>query len=358
MPRCVGRDEPGLAPLHELIHRHRSDVLAVERFELLDVEVRGRRVHVLEAPQPGELVERHDLLVSGRRPPQEHQEVLHRLGQVPLVAIQLERYGVATLRQLLPLLVDEQWHVREHRQLAAVERAPEQSRLRRVGQVLLGPDDMADLHVDVVDDVRQEEHRPAVAPHEDEVLDERVLEFGLAPNQVDDGGRPFPWRSEAQRPPLARPETAVATETVVAGPSRALRPGVHDLTCAVAVVGVSVCEEARRRGLVQVRALTLEVRTLVPVHTDPAERALDAVDPLVAVALGVGVFDAQHERAAVLTRVDPVVQSGLGSADVEVTRRRRRKPHAWGARGHVPRLLAPTATPWGATVDSWQSFLA
>ena len=126
MPRCVGRDQPGLAPLHELVHRHRSDVLAVERFELLDVEERRGRVHVLEAEQPGELVERHDLLVSGRCPPQEHQVVAHRLGQVPLVAIQLERYGVATLGQLLPLLVDEHWHVREHRQLAAVERAPEQ----------------------------------------------------------------------------------------------------------------------------------------------------------------------------------------------------------------------------------------
>ena len=134
--------------------------------------------------------------------------------------------------------------MREHGQLATVERPPEQDRLRCVGEVLLGADDMADPHVEVVDDVCQEEDRPAVAPHEDEILDESVLELRLAADEIDDRRRPLPWRAEPERPPLARPEAALAAEPVVAGPRRALRPGVHDLTRAVAVVRAAAGEEA------------------------------------------------------------------------------------------------------------------
>ena len=105
---ACGATSHGWHAIDELLGRHRSDVLAVERLELLHVEVRGRGVHVFEAPQLGELLERHDLAVVGRRPPEQHQEVLHRLGQVALVAVQLERDRIAALRELLALLVHEE----------------------------------------------------------------------------------------------------------------------------------------------------------------------------------------------------------------------------------------------------------
>ena len=88
---ACGATSHGCARVDELLRRHRPDVLAVERLELLHVEERGRRVHVLEPEQLDDLLERHDLAVVRRRPAEQHQVVLHRLGQVALVAVVLER---------------------------------------------------------------------------------------------------------------------------------------------------------------------------------------------------------------------------------------------------------------------------
>jgi hypothetical protein len=77
-----------------------------------------------------------------------------------------------------------------------------------------------------------------------------------------------------------------------------------------------------------VEIVRLEVRALIPrgpvfaeTGVDPLHGPLDAVDPLGAIALGVGVLDTQDERATVLAGVDPVVERGLGPTDVEVARR-------------------------------------
>ncbi len=58
---------------------------------------------------------------------------------------------------------------------------------------------------------------------------------------------------------------------------------------------------------------------------EPAQGALDALDELVTGKGGVGVLDAQDERAALMAGEQPVEQGGPGAADVEETRRRRRK---------------------------------
>src|SRR6185437_7159634 len=70
---------------------------------------------------------------------------------------------------------------------------------------------------------------------------------------------------------------------------------------------------------------------LVPVETEPAQRVLDADDPLLAGAGDVGVLDAEHERRltpgpGVVTRVEPVEERGARPADVERARRRGREP--------------------------------
>ena len=64
-------------------------------------------------------------------------------------------------------------------------------------------------------------------------------------------------------------------------------------------------------------------------------RAEDRLGVLGGGALGVGVVDAQDERAAVLAREGPVVDGGAGAADVEVAR--------WGS-GRIERVLASVTT--------------
>ena len=147
-----------------------------------------------------------DDLGVARRPAERHQVVDHRIGEVALVAVLLERHLVAPLRQLLALLVHQHRHVRPHRRLVA-ERAPDHLLLGRVRQVLLGAHDVRDRHLEVVDDVGQQEHRRAVAAHEHEVLDRGVVELDLAAHEIArrPSCRPAPGNAaHAPRPARAR----------------------------------------------------------------------------------------------------------------------------------------------------------
>src|SRR5690606_29679526 len=74
-----------------------------------------------------------------------------------------------------------------------------------------------------------------------------------------------------------------------------------------------------------VGALALTVGTVVaalagsfvPLQAQPAQAVVDDVEELLAVALLVGVLDAQDERAAGVAGVEPVEQRGAGAADVK-----------------------------------------
>ena len=61
-----------------------------------------------------------------------------------------------------------------------------------------------------------------------------------------------------------------------------------------------------------------DLRAFVPVETEPAQAVEDALDHLRRRALGVGVFDAQHEHAAEPPREQPVEEGRAGAADVQV----------------------------------------
>ncbi len=70
--------------------------------------------------------------------------------------------------------------------------------------------------------------------------------------------------------------------------------------------------------------VALEVRAfeggVIRMDADPCEGIDDALVPLGPVAIGVGVLDAQHERAAKSLGERPVVERGAGTAHVEVAR--------------------------------------
>ena len=152
-------------------------------------------------------------------------------------------------------------------------------------------------HVDVVDHVGQHEQRRARRLHHHEVLDGLVGEDHVAADEVVDHRRPLVGDPEAQRPPLAV-EAPVAAEAVVAGCGVAPWCGRRSRRgCTRRRRARPPPTGCRWPGLVGVGARRLPEGPLVGLHAQPRQRRQDAVDPLLAVALGVGVLDAQDEDA-------------------------------------------------------------
>jgi hypothetical protein len=75
-----------------------------------------------------------------------------------------------------------------------------------------------------------------------------------------------------------------------------------------------------------------DARAFIPVETKPTEAVENAGDHLDRGALGIGVFDAEDERAAMPARVEPVEERGARAPDVEIARGRWRKTDT----GNVP----------------------
>src|SRR6185503_10461067 len=119
------------------------------------------------------------------------------------------------------------------------------------------------------------------------------LDRHLTADHVGEGADPFVGRAEADR---ARPALARQRDPLVGRERAALavvprRPALGDggvvalldlFLGAVALVGVAPREQAVGRGQVEVEARALEDGTLVPVEAEPAQRVLDADDPLLA----------------------------------------------------------------------------
>ncbi len=138
---------------------------------------------------------------------------------------------------------------------------------------------------------------------------------------------------------------------------------------AITSIGVPRGEQRLGHLTVPIEALRLEVgcvrpahfRPFVPVEAEPAHRLEDARHHLVGRTLGVGVFDAQHERAAMAPREQPVEERCSRAADVQVSGGRgseanprtihRRDSIAWrerraGRRRGGVRSRGPIASPF------------
>src|SRR6185503_880187 len=76
----------------------------------------------------------------------------------------------------------------------------------------------------------------------------------------------------------------------------------------------------------------------VPVQSEPSQVVDRRAFSLPGRTCEIGIFDAQHERAAPTSRHEPVEQCRSRVADVQLTSRARREPqpHWWGG-GHFQR---------------------
>ena len=68
--------------------------------------------------------------------------------------------------------------------------------------------------------------------------------------------------------------------------------------------------------------LAAKVRAFIPIQAQPFQSFVDGGHRFLGVALHIGVFDAQHEFPAVMSREQPVEKRGTRSADVQITGRR------------------------------------
>lgn len=127
--------------------------------------------------------------------------------------------------------------------------------------MLVTADDQSDPLVEVVDHVGDQEDWRAVAAGDDEVLDRRVRERRLTPDQVYDDRLALGGRAEPQRPTLHVLQAPVPAEAVVAEVLRT-GPFLELLTGAVAVVRAALRVELLGGLAVTVGVLRLEVRTL------------------------------------------------------------------------------------------------
>ena len=89
-------------------------------------------------------------------------------------------------------------------------------------------------------------------------------------------------------------------------------------------------------ALVDFRALALkiraeisaDVRAFVPIQPEPAQAFINGRRGFLGVALGVGVLDAQDQRAAVMPAKSQLNKRGARAADMQVTGGRRGKADA------------------------------
>ena len=140
------------------------------------------------------------------RPAEERQVVDQRLADEALGDVVGDRGLALALAHLRPVRVEDERQVGEERDRVA-ERAEHQDLLRRVREVVLAADDVADLHRGVVDHDREVVERRAVAADDDEVAAEvRDVDLDPAADDVvegDDAG-PDPEADRARSDPRPR----------------------------------------------------------------------------------------------------------------------------------------------------------
>ena len=188
------------------------------------------------------------------------------------------------LGELLAVGPVDHGHVREHGERGA-HRPVQRDLLRRVRDVVVAAQHVADAHVHVVHYHGKVVDRRAVGAQDHEVLDVFALERDGAVHRVVPGD-------------LARRQ------------AEADRAFLH--------VRFAFGEELVRDFLVPLHPSALEHGLLVPIEAEPGEAVEDDLGVLVGRALLVGVFDAEQELAAHPARVQPIEERGAGAADVQI----------------------------------------
>lgn len=173
---------------------------------------------------------------------------------------------------------------------------------RGIGEMIFPPQNVGDLHFDVVDDIDEVEDVGTIGAADGHVGFFAVVERGFTPNEIGNGDIGV-WGFEAHGAVFFVDETGLFEfgEVLI----------VDFFAFALAVGGV----------------IAGHVGAFVPVEAEPIEAVEDSGVGFGGVARFVGIFDAEDKFALGVAGVEPVEEGRAGAADVEVAGR------GWGEAG-------------------------
>ena len=207
-----------------LLEREGLHPLALDPEQLVLVVAGGRAVDPVEGELLDQLGPGEDLLRGVVAPAQPGQVVEQGLGEIALfdVLVKIDQDALLLVLGDLPLgqlrlraRLGDVRDVGERRQRRA-QGLEDQELRERVREVLLGTDDVGDLHLDVVDDAGEVVERRAVGADDHEVADLVGRELDVPLDQVVEDERPARRDLEPQgdtgapRPRTGRPAASVS----------------------------------------------------------------------------------------------------------------------------------------------------
>ena len=299
------------------------DVVLVDPGQLLEIEARGRPVGLADVEQGDHLLAREDFLVAVR-PAEAHQIVQQRMRQEAVVAVLHDADRTMPLAELLAVRPEDHRQVGELRHGRA-ERVVDVDLARRVVDVIVAADHLADTHVDVVDDDREVVGREAVRAEQHEVVELLVAPFDAALDLVLESDCSGLRVLEPDHPVRIVPIrfVAIAVIAVVAWLEALLHGlGAHRLDFflrLVGVVGLAGLEQVFGDLPVAIHAQGLVERAFVVFEAEPVHAVEDGLHGLLGRALAIGVLDAQDELATAMARLEPAVEGRAGPADMQET---------------------------------------
>ena len=292
--------------------------------------------------------------------PAETGEVIEDcFGEIALLFVLEHGHRAVALRELLAVRAADEGQVRKDRHFGA-KRVVDVDLARRVVDVVGAADDVAHLHVPVVDDDCEVVGGDAVA-HDDEVVELAVGDRNRAVDGVVPSDGAFIRVAEAHdgldafgnglalgvfRTPAA----------VVAGlEAEALLLFAHGVELfgrGVAVVRVAGGEQLIDDFLVAGETVHLIDGTFVVVEVEPLHAVENDLNGFLRRTDLVGVFNAQQELAAEVAGDGPAVDGGARRAEVHHARRTRGDAGANFFHDSKKRKLHPFAAGAGAAVSS------
>ena len=259
-------------------------------------------------------------------PTQPYQVVVQSFGIVAHVPVGRDRGGAVALAEPFLVLAQDQRHVSEHRRFRA-QGFVELHLPRRVGEVVVAPDDVGDAHVDVVAHHAEVVGGAPVRAGKDQVVQLRVVELHPALDLVVHHRGAAPRRAEADgvghafgqrhRSPFRRPARAVVHRLALLGQRRRAL-GLQGFRSAHAGVGVPRAQERADTVPIERHPLGLVERPLVPLQLQPLHALENGRDGLRRGPLAVRVLNAQDKLPAAVPRVQVVEQRRARAADVQV----------------------------------------
>ena len=348
--RKLFADHPRLSQMRQghvgdLFQAQFLQILGVDPVQFVDIKHCRILCHMVQGKQRDQFLAGENLLLAGRRPAKQRQEVYHGRRQISQRLVLIDRCRAVALAHFAAIFTQNQRNVAECRQGQA-QRLVDQDLAGRIRQMFFGPNDMGDFHQGIVQHYGVIVYRQTIGLDDHIIADSVGIKTDRPANGVMEGNVLILRHPEANRWFAAGSDqflflhrTEIPAFSHVPGRltlrHQCLSLGFKLLVGAIATIGFAARQQPLRILRIDGQAFGLPVGAMVaadidsfiPFDPEPAERRLDIFLRFATRAFQIGVFDPQNQLAAVAPGQQPVEQRRTGAADVEWTGRARRKPN-------------------------------